>query len=110
MDHIYLILLIVLIVIVVIWSKRRDEEKNGKLTSTDRKYTFLYGLLILVLQLALAYLYFPAYLFVAGPFIAYVFLVGAGTGKRGTYRQARDGGIVASIIVLPIAVYLYMQS
>ena len=110
MDHIYVILFIVLIVIVGIWSKRKDEEKHGKLTSSDRKYTLLYGLLILVVQLALAYLYFPAYLFVAGPFLVYVFLVGAGTGKCGTYRQIRDGGIVASIIVFPIAVYLYAQT
>ena len=67
-------------------------------------------MLILVVQLALEYLYFPEYLFVAGPFLVYVFLVGAGTGKRGTYRQIRDGGIVASIIVFPIAVYLYAQT
>ena len=107
LNIIYTILVVSFLIGIRYLRKKNDEEKHGKLTREDKINTTLISIVIFSLLLILGKYYMPGYLLVAGIFVTYALLVGGGTGQRGLYRQARDGGIFATIFSMPIVLFYF---
>ncbi len=93
-----------------VWRQRKDCDKHGEITGEDRKRTYI-SVLVWLFTLMVAFtIYVPAYIGVLVVFIIYSQIFGMGVGKRGYFRQIRDGGFIACIASMPICLILWNQS
>lgn len=103
-------LIIVGFIALIIWRQRLDRKKHGGITKEDRKRTYV-SVLIWFSALILAFkLYLPVYVVILVLFFVYSQIFGMGTGRRGVYRQIRDGGFIACVASIPFCLILWAQN
>ncbi len=90
-----------------VWRQRKDRDKNGEITREDRKRTYISVLVWLCFLVGAFTFYAPVYIGLIVSFIVYSQIFGMGVGKRGYFRQIRDGGFIACIASMPICLILW---
>lgn len=92
-----------------IFGNKRDQREHGKITKVDRRNSYISVVVWFVGLLVIYKIYSPVYIaFVVG-FLVYSQIFEMGRGKRGLFRQIRDGGFVACIATIPICLIWYSE-
>jgi hypothetical protein len=91
-----------------------DAKRHGTPTGQDRSRALAVGAAGAILLTLLFYGYPEAYAVIVAVVIGFVFLGvwGVGTGKRGLWRQYRDGTFLAVLLSMPLCflVYVYAET
>ena len=109
MENIIGGLLVVGLIAFAIWRQRNDRERHGEVSPKDRKNTYIAVVIWFALLLLAFKFYVPVYITIIAIFYVYSQAFSMGTGKRGLYRQIRDGGFIACVASIPICLIWWFQ-
>ena len=110
MEALFGILILLFLIALGIWGHKRDIANHGPITRRDRRNTLLSLLVSLALSVLLFQLSVSGFLVVS--LILYLLFQFAsfGEGKRGLFRQIRDGAMIGWLASLPICLVIWQLS
>ena len=103
-------LLVIGVIAFAIWRQKADQKKHGEITKKDRQRTYISILIWFSILITAFKLYPPSYLVILAVFLIYSQIFGMGLGRRGAFRQIRDGGFIACVASAPVCLILWLQN
>jgi hypothetical protein len=109
-DATFGLLILLLILAFACWQTRVDEKNHGKPKTADYLWALMFGCLWFTVFMAVFSLSPIAYAVVIFAVYCFFQVVSPGDGKRGLWRQIKDGCFLAGIISVPICFVLWGTS
>jgi cytochrome b561 len=104
------ILVLLFLIALGIWSHKKDIAKYGPITKRDRLNTLLSLFVSLALGVFLFVLSVYGFLILSLVLYLLFHFASFGEGKRGLYRQIRDGTMLGWLMSLPICLVIWQLS
>lgn len=101
MEALFGILIFLFLIALGIWSHKRDIAKYGPITKRDRRNTLLSLCVSFAVSILLFHLSSFSFLLISLMLYMFFQFASFGEGKRGLYRQIRDGTMIGWLASLP---------
>lgn len=107
MESFFGILFFIFLIGLGIWSHKRDIAKYGPITKRDRRNTLLSLFSAFVFCVVLFKLSVSSFLIASLMLYVLFHFASFGEGKRGLFRQIRDGVFVGWVASLPVCIVIW---
>ena len=110
MDTVLAPVFIILLIAFAVWQHKNDLKRYGRPTKEDRVKTYISSIIWFIGLLVIFHFSGWAYMIIAACIFLITQITGAGSGKRGWFRQIRDGGVVGLVATAPICLIWINQT